>query len=163
MRVADIQLLYDYNYWAHERILRQVARLTPEQFLADAGYSWGGVGGTLAHLLGTERVWRSRWRGERGSALAQPELATAAALAAAWEENRAEMGAFLATLDQDRLDRDVAYTRQGRNYAHPLWTQLIHVVNHGTQHRSEVAAMLTDLGHSPGDIDFSLFMRERGG
>ncbi len=67
----------------------------------------------------------------------------------------------LATLGADDVDRTVAYTRQGRRYAHPLWTQLSHVVNHGTQHRAEVAAMLTGYGHSPGDLDFSLFMRER--
>lgn len=163
MRIADIQLLYEYNAWAHERILRQVARLTPEQFMADRGYSWGGVGGTLAHVLGAERVWRARWRGDDASALTQPDLASQAALAVAWEENRAAMRDFLAALSPDDLDRDVAYSRQGRDYAHPLWTQIVHVVNHATQHRGEVATMLTDYGHSPGDIDFSIFLRERAG
>jgi uncharacterized damage-inducible protein DinB len=161
MRVADIQLLYEYNYWAHDRILRQVAHLSQEQFAADLGYSYGGVRGTLIHVLGTEQTWRSRWRGDSAAALTQPDLATPAALAAAWEENRAAMRAYLATLNADDFDRDIAYTRQSHRYAHPLWTQLVHVVNHGTQHRSEVAAMLTGYGYSPGDIDFSLFMRER--
>jgi uncharacterized damage-inducible protein DinB len=161
MRVADIQLLYDYNYWAHDRILRQVARLSQEQFAADLGYSWGGVRGTLVHVLGTERAWRARWRGDGDAALTQPDLASAGDLATAWEENQAAMRDFLATLTADDFDRDIVYARQGRRYSHPLWTQLVHVVNHGTQHRAEVAAMLTNYGHSPGDIDFSLFMRER--
>jgi uncharacterized damage-inducible protein DinB len=35
----------------------------------------------------------------------------------------------------------------------PLWQMMLHVANHGTQHRSEAAAMLTSFGHSPGNLD----------
>jgi uncharacterized damage-inducible protein DinB len=41
------------------------------------------------------------------------------------------------------------------------WQGILQCANHGTQHRSEIAAMLTEAGHSPGDLDYSLFCRSR--
>src|SRR5207248_11666353 len=61
---------------------------------------------------------------------------------------------FLAGLTEADLERDYARERpDGRVYVYKLWQMLLHVANHGTQHRSEVAAMLTGFGRSPGNLD----------
>ena len=47
---------------------------------------------------------------------------------------------------------------QGERWAYPLWQQMIHQVNHATQHRSEAAVLLTQRGHSPGWLDLLYFV-----
>ncbi len=40
---------------------------------------------------------------------------------------------------------------------------LVHVINHGTQHRSEAAALLTAEGRSPGELDLINYAEEQAG
>ena len=66
--------------------------------------------------------------------------------------------AFVGALTDTELARTIAYTNfQGERWAYPLWQQMIHQVNHATQHRSEAAMLLTKLGHSPGWLDLLYF------
>ena len=53
----------------------------------------------------------------------------------------------------------IEYTNfQGERWAYPLWQQMMHQVNHATQHRSEAAVILTELGCSPGGLDLLYFV-----
>jgi uncharacterized damage-inducible protein DinB len=164
MRVADMLVLYDYNYWATDRILRAAAGITDEQFRAPAAFPHGGVRGTLTHALSAESGWRARLQGG-GPYRPLPEdtFPTVAALAAAWRADEAAMRAYLATLSDDGLSGSLRFTRSnGDTHTSIIWHLLVHVVNHGTQHRAEAAAQLTDYGHSPGDLDLFICLLERG-
>jgi hypothetical protein len=46
----------------------------------------------------------------------------------------------------------------GKSRSRILWHIMIHVMNHGTQHRSEAAAILTSFNQSPGDLDFTMYL-----
>ena len=57
---------------------------------------------------------------------------------------------FLTGLSDDDLNATLHYkTTRGTPMSDVLWHLLVHVVNHGTQHRSEAAILLTTYGRSP--------------
>lgn len=78
-----------------------------------------------------------------------------------WEVIEAETREFIERLDPSELAEVVSYVNtRGEKWAYPLWQQLIHQVNHATQHRSEVAAILTHFGCSPVDLDYLVYQDE---
>lgn len=162
MNKQDIQLLYNYNRWANARILNAAANVTQEQFLAPASYPHGELRSTLTHTLFAEWIWRLRWQGESPTFHMKPEdFPTFDSLRARWLEEEKFLMAFVDDLTDEKLNNTFNYkTTKGEPFERILWQAMAHVVNHGTQHRSEAAAILTELGRSPGDIDLIVFLRE---
>ena len=155
--------LYQYHDWAHARVLRQAALVTPEQYTAAAPVPHGCLRGTLVHALAAEVVWRRRWQGDSpASLLNEVDLPTFAALRDRWEQEAQALRDFVASLSEDDLNRTVHYkTTRDLPKENVLWHLMTHVINHGTQHRSEAAVLLTEAGHSPGDLDLIVFLRDR--
>jgi uncharacterized damage-inducible protein DinB len=162
MNIKDIHLLYEYNYWANKKIRVASANVTPEQFSASASFPYSGLHGTLLHILDTEWGWRALFQKiETASDLLATEYPTLSAIERRWNEEETAMRAYLASLQNDDMESHLRYTTDtGIQRDRILWHCLLHVVNHGTQHRSEAAALLTEYGQSPGDLDFTVFLNE---
>ena len=62
MTKDDIQLLYDYDRWANNRILHAASALSAEQFTHDLGGSFRSVRDTLVHIIGGEWIWLAYWK-----------------------------------------------------------------------------------------------------
>jgi uncharacterized damage-inducible protein DinB len=164
MNKHDIQLLYEYNRWANARILGAAAKLTAAQYLAPGTFPHGGLRGTLVHALFGEWLWRMRWQGTAPDYrywLRPEDFPTPASLLARWTAEENILMQFVAALSDQRLNTEFDYTStEGGRHRRLLWEAMAHVVNHGTQHRSEAAAMLSEMGHSPGDIDLIVFLND---
>lgn len=166
MNKNDILTLYDYNYWATARVLKAAANVTPDQFVAPFNLSHGSLRGALVHVLAAETVWRLRCQaGISPAALpAENEFPSLEAMRARWAEEESAMRSFLASLTDERLTQKIQYkTTKGAPFENVLWHLLAHVVNHGTQFRSEAAIALTAYGQSPGDLDMLMFFRQAEG
>jgi uncharacterized damage-inducible protein DinB len=173
MQTEEIRLMFGYHYWADRRILDACQELTQEQYALDPdlGTGRGGLRDTLTHFVDTDRLWRLVCQGyhdtflsyqdEETTQLALCQLPTLAALEKRWLEGKDAMMVYLAVLTDEKLNSVLRYTIPGGIVRErPLWQCLVHVVNHGTQHRSEAAVLLTSYGHSSGDLDYTLFLNE---
>jgi uncharacterized damage-inducible protein DinB len=162
MNKQDILTLYRYNQWANARILNAASNVTQEQYLAPASFPHGGLRGTLVHALFAEWIWRNRWEGTSPDYRLKPEdFPTFESLRARWAEEERSLMTFVEGIADERLNREFHYTStQGVPHKQILWQAMAHLVNHGTQHRAEAAALLTESGHSPGDVDMILFLIE---
>jgi uncharacterized damage-inducible protein DinB len=166
MLLSHFIQLFAYNAWANKRILDAAQGLAPEQFTAPTRFSFPSLRATLVHMLFAEWVWRRRLMGTsplRSDKLIDaedfPELAP---LRAAWEQEAQAMREYLGALEEQELATSFKYNNTlGDPYQAIKANILTHMVMHAMQHRSEAAQMLTEFGHSPGDIDFTLFVREQ--
>ena len=137
------QQLYGYNYWANQRYFTVAEGLTDEQLHRRQGHSWDSVHAVLVHMLSSEWVWLQRWHGATPKGHLDPaDFPTLASLKQRWAGVETEMRAFINSQTDDGLQAVITYSNfSGEAFQVPLWQMLMHVANHETHHRGELAAM----------------------
>ena len=151
MNRADMDFLFAYERWATDRVLAACDGLDEATWTSPNGIGERGLAGVLVHALGAHQRWRyGLGRSPESPRPEREPLPTIAGLQAAWQDELRAMDEWLATLD----DATLAAVEEEA----PMWQYLAHLANHGTQHRSEAAVLLTAAGHSPGDLDMVDFI-----
>lgn len=155
-----IRTLYGYSTWANQRVLDKSAELSEGQFLEDAGPSLGSLRNIFVHTMSGQWIWLERWQGTSPPAMMNDEdFPDLSSVRTRWAEIESDTRRYLDRLEPDQLDNVISYTTTGGTPgAYPLWHLIVQQVNHQTQHRSEAAVMLTNFGHSPGDLDFVVYL-----
>jgi uncharacterized damage-inducible protein DinB len=170
MMTTDVLVsLYDYGGWAIERLMARAAQVPEGDLARRFSKGYDPIHQAFLHLLSADRRWFARWRVvPLPGPLTAEEVPTLNAMRSRWEPLAAERRAYLAGLTEADLAAVLTVTfgpsatGATRTVKLARWQGIVQCANHGTQHRAEIAAMLTDLGHSPGDLDFSLYCEQRG-
>ena len=74
MTKDDVQLLYEYDRWANNRVLRAASALSDEQLTRDLGGSFRSVRDALVHIVSGEWGWLTYWKEPNPSATFVAEL-----------------------------------------------------------------------------------------
>ena len=153
-------VLYQYNAWSNAKILKAASNLTQEQFLASVPFPHGSLRGTLVHAAFAEWVWRKRWEGSPNNpSWKVEEFPTFESLQTRWADEETRLMDFFSNVTDEKLYSKIKYvSTEGYPHERLLWECMAHLVNHGTQHKTEAATILTGLGHSPGDIDLIVYL-----
>ena len=145
MNPESIRVLYDYSYWAFERVWNCITHLSDEQFIQNIEYSTGSIRNHVVHLMSATNRWMARLQAvEVPPQLVFEEFSTLAATLAKWNEYRSKTLDYVGSLTQNQLDEIIQWELNNRNILskNPRWEILLHVANHATDHRAQILAML---------------------
>jgi len=167
MTPESVLLLYNYNYWAFERMWTCIMQLNDEQFTAPLEFSSGPLRNHCVHMMSATRRWMQRLQQiETSPQLVMTDYPTLVSVKTKWDALKTETLAYLGSLDQAQLDEMVAWTLPQREVSssNRRWEILLHVANHCTDHRAQVMTMLHTHFHVPTvEQDIILYLTEKDG
>ena len=159
MNAEAFRHFYEYHFTENRKLWDQyVMLLSYEQFMQAAGYSHGSVREQLVHLMSVDETWFCELQGvEPSEPLFPPTSDDRASLRDQWDQIEQSMRAYLANLTDEMLfEKPIAEPEEDRDLA--VWQVLLHVVNHGTDHRAQMLRHLNDLGLKTESQDYIFYV-----
>lgn len=153
MKPTDtLTTLFSHNLWANLRLLERCAELTGEQLDATISGTFGSIHDTLQHIVTAERSYFSRI--STGQPRRRPEGAPPLTMAEMVESVRTTGSGLIDWAPTVQADETVQVAwEDGAKRDVPKAIILTQVINHATEHRAQIMAIMTQLGIQPPDLD----------
>ena len=151
-----VRHLFDYHFAENRTAWDAAATLSDDDFAREAGYSHGSVRNQVVHLMDVDEAWF----GDLG-AVTLPEgpgsdTLDRPGIRARWDEIERQQRAWLASLTDEALGRKPIAEGEDKDLL--LWQILLHVANHGTDHRAQLLRLLNDLGVETTSQDYIFYV-----
>ncbi len=167
MTMNEMRDLLEYDAWATRQILEAVTTLGgaapggAASWTRDLNGPRTSLRQQLVHLVITVDTYRALLQGKEPPQEQPEQFAEPAALAAFHDAVRERMNALLDELPPDTLDT-VALWHKKKDTLHVSPAEVLrHVVNHGTYHRGQVAALLKLHGIDFPETDYISWKNKR--
>jgi uncharacterized damage-inducible protein DinB len=151
---------YGYHF-SQNRVIwdTYITQLTDAQFTQEAGYSAGSVRNQVVHMMSVDEAWFKDLGGVEFHGHLKPEdFPERQSIRAYWDGVEGNMRAYLDELTDEMLSSKPFTEGRGRDLV--LWQVLLHVANHGTDHRSQLLRLLNDLGVETKSQDYIFYVYE---
>ena len=159
MNADAFRHFYNYHFAENRKIWDSyIAQLSPEQFTQHIDYSYGSVRDQIVHLMRADEIWFSELRGVEPSEPFPPaDFDDRNVIRAYWDSVEQSMRAYLAELRNDMLfDKPIEEPEEDKDLI--VWQVLLHVANHGTDHRAQLLRVLNDLGVKTTSQDYIFYV-----
>ncbi|GAB4148499.1 MAG: hypothetical protein Fur0021_08480 [Candidatus Promineifilaceae bacterium] len=160
MKPGDtLTTLFSHNLWANLRLLEQCAALSREQLDAAISGAYGSIWDTLQHIVLAEQSYFSRI--STGQRLHRSEDAPPLTMAEMMESVRTTGAGLIEWAPKVQAGDTVQINWDGTLRNVPKTIILTQVINHATEHRAQIMAILTQLGIQPPELDSWTYFDER--
>lgn len=146
-----------YSEWASRKLAHFASNIPAGDLTREMHNSHGGILQTFQHIYYADRVWYSRMVPPLQPRFDDPAPGPSLAeLDELWWDLLHRFQDWAAGEDPNRV---VQYRNlKNEPFAKPVYQIVTHVVNHGTYHRGQIAAMLRQCGHVPPSTDFIYYV-----
>ena len=161
MNANAFRHFYNYHLSENRKIWdTYITPLSDEQFNRNATYSHGSVSNQVLHLINVDDIWFS----ELGDITPLEPVSSNAndvddrnMIRAYWNRVEQRGRGYLADL-QDEMLFDKPIKEPDDDQGLIVWQVLLHVVNHGTDHRAQLLRTLNDLGVKTTSQDYIFYV-----
>jgi uncharacterized damage-inducible protein DinB len=154
---------YDYHFAENRKIWdAYITPLSQEKFMQNANYSHGSVRNQIVHLMSVDEAWFSGLRRVEPPVPFPPApFDDREIIRLHWDTVEQNMCDYLANLQDDMLFKKPFAEGEDKDLI--LWQVLLHVANHGTDHRAQLLRLLNDLGVKTGPQDYIFYAYDHPG
>lgn len=160
MNADAFRHFYNYHFAENRKLWDRVLSLSHEQFIQPVSYSRGSVREQVVHLIDAEDMWFSELMSANPSEpIPTTDSDDRAFIRAHWDGVEQRIRGYLAGLQDDMLFTRPITDPEEDNVLF-AWQVLLHVANHGTDHRAQLLRLLNDLGVETTSQDYIFYVYE---
>jgi len=159
MNADRFRRYYDYHFSLNRKLWDEcIVPLTDEQFTRKVEYSVGSARNQVVHMMNIDDRWFSGLRGEPVPVFVNFEdYPDRVQIRQKWDAVEARMRDYLKELNDEDLS---SQPFMSDNDPTELWQILLHVANHGTDHRAQLLRILSELGVKTFPQDYIIYVWE---